>query len=181
MNDNSYTKEGIIHNLQEASLKVITWISEQEEGTFAKLVDDKWSTAQQLDHLIKSKSQIVLTLGKPKFFMRLLFGRPNRETRPYAVVVEKYKAKLLLGGVAPKQFIPQAYSVKDKRTLIDKYAKLSEKLERKVSGLSEKDLDAYILPHPLLGKLTLREMMFFTIYHTNHHMEAMRNLYGSTI
>lgn len=24
-------------------------------------------------------------------------------------------------------------------------------------------------PHPLLGKLTLREMMFFTIYHVQHH------------
>lgn len=31
------------------------------------------------------------------------------------------------------------------------------------------ELDKYILPHPLLGKLTIREMMYFTIYHVEHH------------
>ena len=31
------------------------------------------------------------------------------------------------------------------------------------------DLDAVLLPHPLLGKLTVREMLFFTVYHVQHH------------
>jgi hypothetical protein len=35
---------------------------------------------------------------------------------------------------------------------------------------SEDDLDNHRLPHPLLGKLTVREMLFFTLYHIQHHM-----------
>ena len=38
-----------------------------------------------------------------------------------------------------------------------------------------KDLDVYILPHPLLGKVTLREMLYFTIHHNEHHLELLQN------
>jgi len=30
-------------------------------------------------------------------------------------------------------------------------------------------VDQYQLPHPVLGKLTIREMLFFTIYHNLRH------------
>ena len=33
----------------------------------------------------------------------------------------------------------------------------------------EKELDEYYLPHPILGKLTVREILFFTIYHNLRH------------
>jgi len=175
-----YSKEEIIQGLQDASLETIKWISEQDLGNFTKTVDSKWSTAQQLDHLIKSIQPIVMVLGKPRFIMRFMFGKSNRETRFYSVVVAKYEAKLAGGGVAPKQFAPKNYSEDEKRGLLDKFTSLAEKLEKRVSGLSEKELDKYVLPHPLLGKLPLREMMFFTIHHTHHHLKSLKSLYGVT-
>jgi hypothetical protein len=30
-------------------------------------------------------------------------------------------------------------------------------------------LDEYLLPHPLIGKLTIREILYFTIYHNLRH------------
>jgi hypothetical protein len=44
----------------------------------------------------------------------------------------------------------------------------------KAVKFSEKDLDTLILPHPLLGKVTLREMLYFTIYHVQHHVEQVK-------
>src|SRR5579859_3509649 len=44
-----------------------------------------------------------------------------------------------------------------------------EELGRRVATWSEIDLDRYRLPHPLLGKLTVREMLFFTVQHLAHH------------
>jgi hypothetical protein len=42
---------------------------------------------------------------------------------------------------------------------------------------SEAQLDEYVLPHPILGKLTIREMLYFTIYHaTHHHLATLKNL-----
>ena len=43
------------------------------------------------------------------------------------------------------------------------------KLNYNSDKFSEDEIDTYILPHPLLGKLTIREMIYFTIYHVEHH------------
>ena len=48
-----------------------------------------------------------------------------------------------------------------------------ESLNKKIELFSEQDLDSHILPHPLLGKLTFREMLYFTIYHVQHHQDLM--------
>jgi hypothetical protein len=178
MEDNIYRKEEIIAALEEKSLQLIKWVSEQENDKFSISIDEKWSTAQQLSHLTKSIKPLVMILSKPKFVMKLLFGTSNRETRSYLSVVEKYNSKLNQGGVATKFFRPKTFMVSDKKRLLDKYTAYSEKLERLISRCSESELDKYILPHPLLGKLTLREMMFFTIYHTQHHIDSLEKLYG---
>jgi hypothetical protein len=39
---------------------------------------------------------------------------------------------------------------------------------------SEAALDSVQMPHPLLGRLTAREMIFFTLYHNQHHVEVVR-------
>ena len=178
MEDNIYGKEEIIAALEEKSLQLIKWVSEQENDKFCISIDEKWSTAQQLSHLTKSIKPLVMILSKPKFVMKLLFGKSNRETRSYLAVVEKYNSRLNKGGVATSAFRPKSLVAGDKKRLLDKYTAYSEKLERLINRCSESELDKYILPHPLLGKLTLREMMFFTIYHTQHHIDSLDKRYG---
>jgi len=175
--DSIYTKEQIIAALEETSLALIKWVSEQENSKFSISIDNKWSTGQQLSHLTKSIKPLIMILRKPKFVMRLLFGTSNRETRSYLAVVEKYNSKLAQGGVSTSPFNPKTVAPEDKKKLLNEYTSSSEKLEKLINKYSEKDLDKYILPHPLLGKLTLREMMFFTIYHTQHHSNSLKELY----
>ena len=43
-----------------------------------------------------------------------------------------------------------------------------------IEGWSESALDRYRLPHPLLGKLTVREMLLFTFYHHEHHANTVK-------
>jgi hypothetical protein len=64
--------------------------------------------------------------------------------------------------------------------LIEKYTEQKQRLISKIEKQSEIHLDKYILPHPLLGKLTLREMLYFTIHHNEHHLELLksRNAYS---
>jgi uncharacterized damage-inducible protein DinB len=40
---------------------------------------------------------------------------------------------------------------------------------------SDRNLDRIQLPHPILGKITAREMVFFTIYHGHHHIAAAKS------
>jgi hypothetical protein len=135
----------------------------------------KWSAGQNLDHLIRSIKPLQLAYGLPKFALRILFGKTNRPSKTYDELVAKYKAKLSAGGRASGPFIPPFISFEKKHELAKKYVEQKQKLISKIEKQNEKDLDVYILPHPLLGKVTLREMLYFTIHHNEHHLETLKN------
>jgi hypothetical protein len=178
MEDSIYQKEEIIAGLQEYSLALIKWVSEQDSEVFGSSVNEKWSTAQQVSHLTISSKALVKILSKPKFIMKQMFGTSNRETRSYKTVVEKYHRKLVQGGVSTSPFMPKSIDASDKKKVMYEFTAISESLERQINKQSENDLDKYVLPHPLLGKMPLREMFFFTIYHTQHHTNSIKELYG---
>ena len=52
---------------------------------------------------------------------------------------------------------------------MDQWSKVNAELLSAVEKWDETELDQYMLPHPILGKLTVREMLFFTIYHNLRH------------
>ena len=52
-----------------------------------------------------------------------------------------------------------------------------KKLQYKTVHISEKNLDTLIIPHPLMGKMTIREILMWTAYHTEHHTKTLQNLY----
>ena len=99
--------------------------------------------------------------------------KANRPSRTYDELVMKYKTKLTAGGKASRPFIPSVVGFEKKAGLIKKYAAQKQKLIAKIEKQSEADLDKYILPHPLLGKVTLREMLYFTIHHNEHHLHIL--------
>jgi len=85
--------------------------------------------------------------------------------------------KLENGGKATRRFIPRTITLNQKETIIKALNKNTSVLCSKVEKFTEQELDTLILPHPLLGKLTIREMLYFTIYHVGHHHEiTKRNL-----
>lgn len=138
-----------------------------DEFSFRK--SDKWTAGEQLEHILLSVRPLRQALSLPKFILKLIWGQSNRAGRDYEGLVNKYLSKLESGGRATGRFIPKAVPV-EKRNRIRRA--LDHELRRLCAGLdsfTEKELDQYVLPHPLLGKLTLREMMFFTIYHVQHH------------
>lgn len=127
----------------------------------------KWTPIQQLNHIVKSVTPVKLAFTLPKFLLPLFFGKANRPSRSYNDLVAKYKAKLEAGGKSTARFLPDSSCNRTKlQDAIERHVKvLSEKIDR----FSERELDQLILPHPLLGKLTLREMLYFTIHHVEHH------------
>ena len=137
----------------------------------------KWNAGQQLDHICRSVGPVNLAFGLPGFLLRLLFGKANRSSRSYEGLVEKYKTKLAEGGRASGPFIPLHAEWGKREKLLRKLEHLVSALKRKVEKTDDNQLDTLILPHPLLGKLTLREMLYFTIYHVQHHQNlVLRNL-----
>jgi hypothetical protein len=155
--------------LKESHVHFIGTINRVADADFTKSVNQKWTAGQQLDHIIKSITPVNMAFALPAFALKISFGKANRPSRTYDQLVEKYQGKLSAGGRAPGRFVPAFISVSQRAPLISKLEKLVGSLSARIEGFTEEQLDLLILPHPLLGKLTLREMIYFTIYHAGHH------------
>lgn len=135
---------------------------------------EKWSIAQNADHLIRAIKTTRLAYSLPKFVVRTVSGKPNRPSRSYEELVAKYKLKLEQGGKATGRYIPKVPGER-KFLLMQHWQKRNEKyLESLDLKWKDAQLDQYLAPHPLLGKITLRELCYFTIYHTEHHLNIIK-------
>lgn len=68
-------------------------------------------------------------------------------------------------------------TLKERDHLLTRFQIQQKKLQYKTVHISEKNLDTLILPHPLMGKMTVREIIMWTAYHTEHHTTTLQNLY----
>lgn len=168
------TKDDIIVALNNKVDAFNEFIGQLSKEDFERMLGEKWSAGQNLDHLIRSIKPLQLAYGLPKFLLKLFFGISNRPSRSFDELVLKYHKKLQSGGRASGAFIPSSVTFEQRKDLINKYERLKSALINKIQRYKEKDLDIFLLPHPLLGKLTLREMLYFTIYHNEHHLELLR-------
>jgi len=164
------TAQDIAAALATATTDFTNHIASLNEAKFTYAPAGKWSAGQQLEHLLRCTKPVYTALGLPAFVLRLLFGKSNRPSRNYDELVAKYKAKLLAGGAASGRFVPPSVSFAQQPAKLQQFTQLQQQLSQRVLRLSDSKLDGYLLPHPLLGKLTLREMLYFTIYHITHHL-----------
>jgi len=169
------SKEEIITGLQESMGAVVDFIESQPDSAFEVAEEGKWSQGQQLEHLLRSAQPVNLALSFPKFVLEILFGTARRPGRDFAGVISRYTEALEAGGKASGLFVPpKQVAASRKAGLLHAYRNEIEKFEKTVPKWSDADLDRCVLPHPLIGKLTLREMLFFTIYHNRRHLESMQ-------
>lgn len=174
------SKTEITTGLDTAFGQLSQWFVDQPDTEFEKGPDGKWTSGQHLDHLIRSVAPLNMILNKPKLAIRTLFGKPNRPGRSFGQVLEKHRTKLAGGGQAAGQFLPKPVTVDKKSKMLLSYQGERDRLIRCVDSWQEEQLDSYLLPHPLLGKMLVREMLFFTIFHNQHHLQNLRENYSNS-
>lgn len=153
---------------------------------FASIQDDffnhppnVWSPAENLIHLIQSCSPVILALGLPRMALRLRFGVMKRPSISLEQVRQNYvNVALAGGGKASGAYLPQVKekTTADREQILSKWHSKSGQFIEKLANWQETDLDKYQLPHPLLGNLTVREILFFTLYHNMHHVNDVKRL-----
>ncbi|HXQ39180.1 MAG TPA: DinB family protein, partial [Anaerolineales bacterium] len=130
--------------------------------------------SDNIDHLIKSHKPITKALKLPKFTLLAMFGKPQKPSMTYGELCQIYRDELAKGAQASGRYLPDQDSPtgeveRKKKELLDQFSIASNELVSIVEKWEEDELDGYLLPHPLIGKLTIREMLFFTIYHNLRH------------
>ena len=108
--------------------------------------------------------------------MALLDSYLAETSRTFDELVAKYKLKLEQGGRAGGRFIPKQISSEiGKEKIVQSFSNCMNKLANAIDKKwNDPQLDQYIAPHPLLGKITLRELGYFSIYHTYHHLTIIK-------
>lgn len=148
------------------------------ETAFFSKPTAKWSIAENVQHLIVSTNTTTLAFSLPRFLVRLIGGKPNRSSKTYEELVAKYKNKLAAGGAASGRFIPKPIKINfGKEKLLNNWTNATQKyITALQNSRTENDLDNYLVKHPLLGRITLRELCYFTIYHTEHHLNIISSV-----
>ncbi len=141
-----------------------------DPSRFAAPFGEAWSPADNVRHLTKSTVPVTRGLWLPTLVLRVLFG-PGTASTPYPELVDRYHQVLAAGGQAgpPSPQKPPDDLHAWQQAVVSECRVAVRELGRAVRMWDDEDLDRYRMLHPLLGKLTVREMLFFTLYHYEHH------------
>lgn len=135
-----------------------------------------WSIAEEFDHVIKSASAVTSAMKVSPFILKWKFGKPNRTIRSYDEILAKYTnalASVKGNAVAPSPFQSEEGKTFDQVDMLNHWENTLKKFDQRVNKWSDKNIDNVLLPHPLLGKMMVRELLYFTHLHTEHHRKNL--------
>ena len=172
------TKPEIAAALRESMSAITAWTAAQPDAHFATGPVGRWSAGQHLAHLVSSVQPLTLGMGMPKFLLSFALVTMNRPSMSYLDLTTKYENALSAGGKASGRYVPPAVAASRKAALIRALNAQRDKVLRQLEKFTEADLDRFGGKHPLIGVLSLRELLFFTIHHHDHHLHTLQRDYA---
>ena len=170
----------LLESLSSEERDVAEFFRSLSPDEFVLRVGDAWTPAEHLQHLNIAVSAVARGLSISPWLLRIRFGRARRPSRSFVELRDDYRDRLARGGRASGPFVPpqedsspgQITSRQDQ--LLARWQRVNSRLRASLERWSDRNLDRIRLPHPILGKITAREMVFFTIYHGHHHIAAAK-------
>lgn len=172
-------KKEIIDVLEKKHRELFDWLEAQPVQKWLEGPERKWTSGQHILHLAKSIRILNKALKTPKFLLKRKFGLCNRPVRTYDQIAERYEERLTENKERVRIFneglkIP---GIKQKERLLTTLQIQNKKLQYKINKWADTDLDTLLLPHPLMGRMTIREIIMWTAHHTHHHTNILKEQY----
>lgn len=166
-------KSSILDVLEKLDGEIAGYLEALSIEEFFAPQGEAWSPCGHLVHLNKAVGPLAQAMRLPRFLLALRFGRTRGGSEEFEAVRRRYLAALEGGLRAgrygpsdrPDPLPPEARRGKT----LGRWRRLDGELRGAIRRWSEADLDRYRLAHPALGPMTVREVLFFTIYHNAHH------------
>ena len=172
-----HSKQEIIEAYKSIWQEVEDAVTSVNTDQFVAKPDDKvWSIAEEFDHVLKSASAMCSALKNKPLLLKWKFGKPNRPLRTYDEAFNRYKEKLAMvngKAVAPSPFRSEENKAFDRGDMLNHWNLTLNKFDKRINNWNDKNLDKVLLPHPLLGKMMVRELLYFTHFHTDHHLKSL--------
>src|SRR3954468_8478289 len=101
------SKEQIVAELGESFSSLCEAGRAVSDSSFNASKNNKWTPAENLQHLVKATKMTSLAFTLPKFLHVLLYGRPGRTSHGFNKVVDNYHKKLEAGATATGVYVPK--------------------------------------------------------------------------
>lgn len=172
-------KEKLTEKIEASFQDLFSYQKELSDEKWMSGPENRWTVGQHYLHLLKSAEMLNNALNYPGFLLQSKFGTSNRPSKSYDEIDKNYHEKLSQNKEKAKEFNKglREVLVKDRRDILQDLEIEYRKLEFSVNKRSESKLDKLLLPHPILGKMSLREIMMWTVCHTNHHLKTLKEDY----
>jgi hypothetical protein len=156
----------------------MTFQSPRSDAWFFAPQGEYWSPSLHFRHLRRSSSALLNGVRLPKLMLQLRFGRHGGPSRPFTELRKTYFDMIAAGSKAPASFVqPEdgtpADPVARRQEILNRWTSVTVELTNRMAEWDEASLDRVQVPHPLLGNLSMREMMSFTVFHTAHHLSRV--------
>ena len=168
-------RRAIVEALEVAHEEAVEYWARYATPQFFAPMGVSWSAADHVRHLTRSMTPLLPVLRVPRLALRVAFGAPNAPPRTIGQIHTMYTAALDAGGTAGRYAPPPEKGARDqvrRDKIMDTHSETLRGLTQAMERWTEGQLDAYRLPHPLLGRLSVREMMLFTLVHNRHHLSV---------
>lgn len=154
-------------------LAIAEKVNALSDNQYRQRVDGKWSVADVLQHLYRS-ARPVLGLMTGSRDALLPFGPPANPGQTYELIQHNYYTALAGGLRAPDAFAPRNDdALESRQERVSRLLATYQALANAVANWTDTDLDTLAIPHPALGLLSMRQMLYFTQLHTRHHRERL--------
>ena len=112
----------------------------------------------------------------PKTSIASNFGLAERKSKNYETITKVFKNTFENGVKSTEDFIPKINLDTNITELVNQGKDALSIFISNLQNWSEEELEIYNCPHPVLGKITVREILYFTVYHVQHHHETIKKM-----
>jgi hypothetical protein len=177
-----YSKPQIVGAFRAHAVELPEFLGTVPADVFAQGSTEQWGPAHHVEHLISVATRVGAAVSNKS----ALPPREPARSRDFATVRDLYLATLaqvpaetLKSFGARVQVAPSEQETLLRTQSSARLAAALTALSDAVDGWSDDELDAYGMPHPILGVLSVREMLLFTLYHNTHHQRGIARLLSS--
>lgn len=178
-----YAKDDIAARLRAIQTGLSDDVTAMTAEQFERSSGEEWSAAEYLKHLILGVKPFARAISLPSEALHKTFGTPDRPSMSYEELTAVYQQSLADGmraesvpGMTPVDYRLPADMTDLKSTLLMAWHEGNDRLLATLASLDENALDTHQLPHPAIGVITLREMLYFTVYHNTMHWQDIRRV-----
>lgn len=166
--------EALRTELQKLHVEISSRMDELSTEEFLARQGEHWSPAEHIRHLVTAVRAVARGMTAPKLLLALRFGVTFKGSRSFEQVRDLYRAVLAAGGKASGRYDPAGRKIdmepEDSRAFVmRRWAQVGDELDSAVESWGDRALDRLRAKHPLLSMMTIRELLYFTLYHNAHH------------